>query len=71
MSRHLLPVSRRRFLQSTTLGAAAAAAGALHAPAVLRAQGAAVKWSDVEYDPNDVAVKVRREMEAAFGRQNS
>jgi len=25
---------------------------------------------DVEYDPNDVAVKVRREMEAAFGRRN-
>ena len=43
MSRQLLPVSRRRFLQSTTLGAAAAAAGFLHAPAVLRAQGAAVK----------------------------
>ena len=40
MSRQLLPVSRRRFLQSTTLGAAAAAAGVLHAPAVLRAQGA-------------------------------
>ena len=43
MSRQLLPVSRRRFLQSTTLGAAAAAAGVLHAPAVLRAQGAPVK----------------------------
>src|SRR6476469_5461271 len=43
MSRQLLAVSRRRFLQSTTLGAAAAAAGVLHAPAVLRAQGAAVK----------------------------
>jgi predicted homoserine dehydrogenase-like protein len=34
------------------------------------AQGAAVKWDDVEYDPNDIAVKVRREMEAAFGRRN-
>jgi predicted homoserine dehydrogenase-like protein len=34
------------------------------------AQGAAVKWGDVEYDPNDIAVKVRREMEAAFGRRN-
>src|SRR6187431_2615893 len=42
MSRQLLAVSRRRFLQSTTL-AAAAAAGVLHAPAVLRAQGAPVK----------------------------
>src|SRR5512140_58381 len=43
MSRQLLPVSRRRFLQSTALGAAATAAGILHTPAVLRAQGAAVK----------------------------
>jgi predicted homoserine dehydrogenase-like protein len=34
------------------------------------AEGAAVRWDDVEYDPNDVAVKVRREMEAAFGRRN-
>ena len=34
------------------------------------AQGAAVKWDDVEYDRNDIAVKVRREMEAAFGRRN-
>src|SRR5712692_2449322 len=43
MSRQFLPVSRRRFLQSTTLGAAAAASGFLRAPAVLRAQGASVK----------------------------
>jgi branched-chain amino acid transport system substrate-binding protein len=35
-------VNRRRFLQSTALGAAATA-GVLHAPAVLRAQGAPVK----------------------------
>src|SRR3954466_9886183 len=34
------------------------------------AEGAAVKWKDVEYDPNDTAVKIRREMEAAFGRRN-
>jgi predicted homoserine dehydrogenase-like protein len=34
------------------------------------AEGGALKWSDVAYDPNDSAVKVRREMEAAFGRQN-
>jgi predicted homoserine dehydrogenase-like protein len=34
------------------------------------ATGSAIKWADVEYDPNDVAVKVRREMEAAFGRRN-
>jgi hypothetical protein len=27
-------------------------------------------WADVEYDPNDAAVKIRREMEAAFGRPN-
>jgi branched-chain amino acid transport system substrate-binding protein len=36
-------VSRRRFLQSTALGAAATATGLLQAPAVLRAQGASVK----------------------------
>ncbi len=39
MSGSLSSISRRRFLQSTALGAA----GALAAPAVLRAQGAAVK----------------------------
>ena len=42
MSRPISTVSRRRFLQSTALGAAATA-GIIHAPAVLRAQGAAVK----------------------------
>ena len=34
-------------------------------------QGAPLRWADVAYDPNDLAVKVRREMEAAFGRQNA
>ena len=34
------------------------------------AEGAPLKWADVAYDPNDSAVKVRREMEAAFGRRN-
>jgi len=34
------------------------------------AEGAALKWADVGYDPNDAAVKVRREMEASFGRRN-
>ena len=42
MSRQSSAVNRRRFLQSTALGAAAPPA-LLHAPAVLRAQGAAVK----------------------------
>jgi len=32
------------------------------------AEGAALKWADVVYDANDTAVKVRREMETAFGR---
>ena len=32
--------------------------------------GEQLKWADVEYDANDSAVKVRREMEAAFGRRN-
>jgi branched-chain amino acid transport system substrate-binding protein len=41
MSRHV-SVSRRRFLQTTALGAVAAT-GLVQAPAVLRAQGAAVK----------------------------
>jgi predicted homoserine dehydrogenase-like protein len=34
------------------------------------AEGASVKWTDVAYDENDSAVKVRREMESAFGRRN-
>jgi len=33
-------------------------------------EGEAVKWADVAYDPDDDAVKIRREMEAAFGRRN-
>ena len=33
-------------------------------------EGGALKWTDVAYDANDSAVKVRREMEAAFGRRN-
>jgi predicted homoserine dehydrogenase-like protein len=32
--------------------------------------GERLKWSDVAYDAGDFAVKVRREMEAAFGRRN-
>jgi predicted homoserine dehydrogenase-like protein len=35
------------------------------------AEGGALKWADVAYDPADTAVKVRREMEAAFGRRNA
>jgi predicted homoserine dehydrogenase-like protein len=34
------------------------------------AEGGALKWADVAYDAGDAAVKVRREMEAAFGRRN-
>jgi predicted homoserine dehydrogenase-like protein len=34
-------------------------------------EGERLKWSDVEYDPNDTAVRVRREMEAAFARPNA
>ena len=36
MSRQFLSVSRRRFLQSSALGAAAATFGLVQAPAVLR-----------------------------------
>lgn len=35
------------------------------------AAGQRLRWSDVAYDPNDIAVKVRREMEAAFARPNT
>lgn len=34
------------------------------------AEGQRLKWSDVEFDANDAAVKFRREMEAAFARPN-
>src|SRR5260370_34554469 len=43
MPRQFWPVSRRRLLQSTGVGAAATVGGALSAPAVLRAQAAPVK----------------------------
>jgi predicted homoserine dehydrogenase-like protein len=35
------------------------------------AEGGALAWDDVDVDANDVAVKVRREMEAAFARPNA
>ncbi|MFL5063907.1 MAG: NAD(P)H-dependent oxidoreductase [Xanthobacteraceae bacterium] len=35
------------------------------------AAGDRLKWTDVEYDRNDFAVKVRREMEAAFAPRTS
>jgi len=35
------------------------------------AEGQPLRWSDVAYDPNDSTVKLRREMEAAFGRRNA
>jgi predicted homoserine dehydrogenase-like protein len=34
-------------------------------------EGERLKWSDVEFDPNDHAVRIRREMEAAFARPNA
>jgi predicted homoserine dehydrogenase-like protein len=34
------------------------------------AEGERLKWSDVEYNAQDTAVRFRREMEAAFGRPN-
>lgn len=33
-------------------------------------QGERLKWSDVAYDAEDLGVRIRREMEAAFGRPN-
>src|SRR5262245_4230294 len=46
--------------------------GLAHAVRLKRdvAEGQCLRWSDVTYDENDLAVKVRREMEAAFGRPN-
>jgi predicted homoserine dehydrogenase-like protein len=35
------------------------------------AEGECLRWDDVAYDANDLAVKVRREMEAAFARPNT
>jgi predicted homoserine dehydrogenase-like protein len=35
------------------------------------AEGECLRWNDVAYDENDSAVKVRREMEAAFARPNT
>ena len=35
------------------------------------AEGEALRWSDVAVDADDIAVKVRREMEAAFARPNA
>ncbi|MGE0062411.1 MAG: NAD(P)H-dependent oxidoreductase [Xanthobacteraceae bacterium] len=34
------------------------------------AEGETIAWADVAFDENDIAVKVRREMEAAFARPN-
>jgi predicted homoserine dehydrogenase-like protein len=34
------------------------------------AEGECLRWSDVACDENDLAVRVRREMEAAFGQPN-
>jgi predicted homoserine dehydrogenase-like protein len=34
------------------------------------AEGATVGWADVRHDETDQAVRVRREMEAAFGHPN-
>ncbi len=35
------------------------------------AVGAPIGWNDVEYAPDDIAVRIRREMEAAFARPNA
>jgi predicted homoserine dehydrogenase-like protein len=46
--------------------------GLAHAVRLERAvaEGECLRWNDVAYDANDLAVKVRREMEAAFARPN-
>ena len=47
--------------------------GLAHAVRLERAvaEGECLRWNDVAYDANDLAVKVRREMEAAFARPNT
>ena len=35
------------------------------------AEGELLTWSDAAIDDSDAAVRVRREMEAAFGRSNT
>jgi hypothetical protein len=35
------------------------------------ADGECLRWTDVTYDPRDFAVRVRREMEATFGRHTA
>jgi len=35
------------------------------------AEGERLTWSDVAFDPDDLAVRTRREMEAAFGRRDA
>src|SRR5262249_7772124 len=46
--------------------------GLAHGVKLLRdiAEGECLRWRDAEYDPADMAVRVRREMEAAFARPN-
>lgn len=34
------------------------------------AEGDAIGWDDVDYNPDDIAVRIRREMEAAFAYRN-
>jgi len=60
-----LPVVRAQALDALPLG--------LASNVTLKrdvAEGETVAWADVDYDSRDEAVLVRREMEAAFGRQN-
>ena len=46
--------------------------GLAHQVKLLRdiGEGERLRWTDVAYDKNDSAVKIRREMETAFGRRN-
>ncbi len=57
----------------TSLDAGCLPLGLAHQVRLKRAiaEGATLRWTDVEYDASDLAVRVRREMEAAFGRRNA
>ena len=50
MSNDRTRINRRKFLQSSALGAAAAASGTLAAPQLLRAQGAGVKLGNERHN---------------------
>ena len=56
-----MPAADSRAIEALPLGLARGVTLLRDMPA-----GEALRWSDVRFDPDDAAVRVRREMEAAF-----